>query len=219
MNTHEKLRIEDGWVIVPMVTMKRGERKIVLIGMLHVATMLFFETIMNRLIAYEKAGFQILYEEIENIPSAEKSTLDLLFEGLKKYDLYSQLDYIHIRPSWKSADVDQNFNENKDNNSNDIQETFDDAMLDPEKYIDTLLLPQLENPFLKIPNAEMVIDRRNKLATSIIIDYAKNANVATYWGCSHIPGMIDLLIQHEFEIDTTEWIRTININKLKTRNS
>lgn len=214
MKLQEIIRNEEDQIVIPIVTVKRGETSIVLIGMIHIASKDFFETVLSHLNIYEKSGFQILYEEVEAIPSAEKQILDSLFKGLQKYGLYSQLEYLHPRTSWKSADMTQEMSQNSDDDSL-YEENHNDDMSSPEKYIRNILLPQLENPSLEIPGFEVVINRRNEVAVRVILDHVEKTNVATFWGCSHLPGMIDLLGQAGFQIDTIEWIKVLDIENLR----
>lgn len=216
MKLHEIICNEQNRITVPIITLKRGEGTIILIGMIHVASEVFFKTIVSTLNKYEEAGFQILYEEVEGIPSTEKQTLDLLFKGLQKYELYSQLDFLRPRDSWKSADLnhamDTNFVSDSSHEGND-----GDVMRSPEKYIQNILLPQLENPSMDIPDFEKVINRRNEFAVRAILDCVEKANVASFWGCSHLPGMIGLLEQAGFQIDKIEWINALDIGNLKSQ--
>lgn len=215
MKFQEIIRNEQNQITVPIITLRRGERSVILMGMIHVASEDFFKTVVSHLNTYEEAGFQILYEEVEAIPSAEKQTLDLLFKGLQKYKLYSQLDYLRPNASWKSADLTQVMSTNFDDDSTQEESNIDD-MSSPEKYIRNILLPQLENPSLDIPGFEMVINRRNEFAVRAILDCVEKTDVATFWGCAHMPGMIDLLGQVGFQIDKIDWIKALNIGNLKS---
>lgn len=216
MKLEEIIRNEQNQITVPIITLKRGERSIILIGMIHVASEVFFKTVVSTLNKCEEAGFQILYEEVEGIPSAEKQTLDLLFNGLQKYGLYSQLDFLQPHDSWKSADLSQAMDINFDNGSSH-EENDDDDMRSPEKYIRNILLPQLENPSMEIPDFEMIINQRNEFAVRAILECAEKEGIATFWGCSHLPGMINLLEQAGFQIDKMEWINALNIGNLKSQ--
>ena len=214
MKLQEIIRNEQNQISVPVITLKRGGTSIVLLGMIHVASKDFFETVVSLLNEYEKDGFQILYEKVEAIPSAEKQTLDLLFKGLQKYKLYSQLDFLYPRVPWKRADMDQEMSINSCDDSLHVESDNDD-MSSPEKYIWNILLPQLENLFLDIPDFDVIINRRNEFAVRAILDYAEKTDVATFWGCSHLPGILDLLKQAGFQIDTIEWLKVLDIGNLK----
>lgn len=215
MKLEEIIQNEKNQILVPSVTLRRGERLLVLLGMLHVATQHFFKIILSRLETCENAGFLVLYEEVEGIPSAEKSKLDMLFKGLQKYNLYSQLDCILPRSSWKSADCVDQLIENDTGAGVAQDEGNDEDMNDPKKYICNILLPQLENPIQNIPNFEVVINQRNQFAVNIILSYVEKNNVVSFWGCAHLPGMINLLEQAGFKLENIEWNKALDVGELK----
>ena len=211
MHLDTELRIEHDKVLLPFISLEREARTVVVIGMLHVASRVFFEDILSRLDAYESAGFQILYEDIESVPSTSQESLDHLINGLEAYGLYSQIRCIQPKTSWASADVSI-----EDMRENFPQEGDDDEnMKDPKKYLHEILIPELQGIGPEIPNMGFVIDSRNESAVETILKYAEHGNVVTYWGCAHIPGIIHLLEQSSFSINSIEWVEAINLENLK----
>ncbi|QQR64482.1 hypothetical protein IPH92_02835 [Candidatus Kaiserbacteria bacterium] len=212
MQLDTELRIEQNKVLLPFITLKIGNKTIIIIGMLHVASRAYFEVVLSRLNSYESAGFKILYEDIESVPSASQENLDNLLKGLEMYGLYSQLSFIQPKTSWVSADVSP---EEMVKNFPQVED-YAENMKNPEKYLQEILLPELRGSGPEIPNIEFVINTRNQSAVNAILKHIENGNVATYWGCAHMPGMIHLLEQSSFTIKSIEWIEAIDIEKIST---
>lgn len=230
MKLEQIVRVERNRVSLPMVTLTRQKRQVVLIGMLHIASPRFFKFVMSRLCSYEQSGFRILYEAIDPHLKLESGLIekkylqkrleykrDVLFRRLKTFGLAYQSDHVQPKPTWDSADFTSDDWKRKNIDvipKNRAEVNRLDRRIDHPEIFVRLFIKGLRNmspeQLDKMKFGEVIVGQRNEVAVSAMLDHAKYGNVATYWGTGHLPGMINLLSEAGFAVEKIEWTPAIN---------
>ena len=231
MEFSQLFRVENNYVLMPTITMQRGKRIVVIMGMTHIASPQFYEEVTNRLQAFEKIGFKVLYEHVDSFlclsPSSPEEKqfqrcvadkLDELNKRLKVFGLGYQTYYLLPLPHWISADMTGDVLMSRvqsvatANRSQTI--FFDEALADPEKFVRKIAAQFINPPrFIKVPT--VVVDERDAIASKAILSHAADMNVVTYWGLYHLPGMSKLLADAGFVTKKIEWAPAFNLPRLK----
>lgn len=238
MGIGQVLKTEDGQISLPLVRLTRGKRMVVLVGMSHVAPPQFFMSVRERLLAYERSGFRILYEvidphltfEFESVKDQCRQEMARIvrrqfIDLLKEYDLVYQGDYLRPSPNWFSADLgDEDWKDGRFlpllrshlEKVSSHTPTRAEVQLFVRKFVD-FFSDQPRNVSAHQQNGEIIIDKRNKIAIASVLNHAECKNIATYWGVAHLPGMTNLLLKAGYEVGSIEWVHFFDLLQLKTK--
>ena len=223
MPLDEFVRIEGDKYQLPVVTMQRGERVVVLIGMMHIASPKFFTDVEVKLLKFERAGYKILYEfldpDVWAASPEEKVALQekrgKIVEALKPYGLTYQTAAISLRQSWVSADISekewQKDPQSHRSSVSNILESLDKLIEDPQPYLKQIEMGlrsahEYVNSFVSSPTGAFVLSFRDRAGVTKILEHVCVSNVATYWGAAHVPGFVRILEENGFKIVFVDWL-------------
>ncbi|MDB5265381.1 MAG: hypothetical protein JWM39_94 [Parcubacteria group bacterium] len=232
MQFSDVMRVIGTHLSVPEVTLKKEDRTIILIGMMHTAPVSFFTTIRERLLTLEENGFQVLYEAIdpswpEPVTDEQRMLHEHAYEQIKAWKnrllgigFAYQLDEIPILDSWYSADFSLEDWTRENPTRGPTQESvdrFERQPLDANNFIKDLIdtATQLESKKFSSSHLEKFVTRRDKHASKIILGYAENKNVVTFWGSAHLPGIEFLLAEAGYKAFHLDWIPVLDVTTYK----
>lgn len=237
MRFSDVMQLRGTQICVPQITLKKKDRTIILIGMMHTASIDFFSTVRERLLELEGGGFRVLYEFIDPpIPDPQTEEerewhrrADSLAEEFKKnfrkVGLYYQLDEIPILPSWHSADFSMEdwIRESPTRRINkESVEKFENnpALLrgNIDLFIQRLLALAAHSTSEELSKVHLGrLTNRDKFAARVILDHAKTNNVVTFWGSAHLPGIELLLKKAGYKVSETEWLPVLDTKTFKAK--
>ncbi len=228
MKLNEIIHIVDGHLQLPVITLAKKKRRVVLIGMMHIAPLVFFAEVSRRLFEYERAGYQVLREAIDPEPNlgssdARRMHKRLMFKmaklvrRLRDLKIGSQTDRIPIQATWVSSDMatDQICREvpslyNIDEMIRRIAR-FDYAIENPKRWVKQAVIEPILRGVEYEPHP-VIVNRRDEIAATSIIRHAEHDNVATYWGAAHIPGISQRLLDAGFTVESTDLLPTFALS-------
>lgn len=215
-------------IIVSEVHLARGEQEVVLIGMTHVAPVEFYRKVTRILEDYGRAGFAILYEDIDGVDNTLSSLLGDAFESIKdakramvqvlhQHGWEYQAEAIPVRPEWVySDDISALISTLKAEAHNERgwerilkerQARYAPFLENPEAIMASLV-PVLENRVSPIMTRsryyEAGMEFRNDHLVREIDSLSRTRPVVAWWGSSHIPGVFAGLKALGFKSSQTE---------------
>ncbi len=220
---------ENGRVSVPVVTLARRRRQVVLFGMSHIATPDFFSAVLSRLETYEKNGHRVLHEYMDPAVIARDSRAQQLHKrlefkdkklrkSLRRFGLAYQSDIIKPRDTWLPADMDsKRFFKSVPWIMPTRVKSCDHLIGHPNILVKSIirLYSNQDGVPLSSLDVSVIRDERDGVAVTNIVATAQHANVATFWGAAHIPGITTALIQeHGFSVVEEEWFEFLDLVKL-----
>lgn len=224
------LQVRQNRVFLPIYTLRRGEQIIVLVGMSHFASKEFFLDIEKKLLAHERQGFKVLYEAVGEIPTRtwwsdwilrwkcirQVRTVTIKLE--EQFGLAYQVRHLRPRKSWIHSDFTASLWRRLEPGfcySSDFLEKYVDLAQHPEKLA-AGFLEMFKKMEQEVPPSLIIRDRRDTFAVSKILENVTTHDVITYWGVTHLPGMIRHLSQAGFVISNTEYVLAVDLSTIKT---
>ena len=220
MRMKDVLLVQQNIVHVPMVTMARGKRKIVLIGVSHIASPDFYEWLCGTLDSYEDLGFQVLYEEIDTqfvTDSIDGQIFSVAIEEriqridalLSPFGLAYQSARFQPRASWISADfasVDwQQIFPNLGQMRRQALDVLDEIICDVKQKLIQPALDAWSDLDREVSIPPFMLKPRDELAVQTIRTYLKYSDIVLHYGAAHIPGIRRLLTRHGYKVVQTKW--------------
>lgn len=210
----------DGEILeTPLLVLTKEERTAVLIGMIHIAQPSFFEEVLGRLNAYERMGFAILYEDIEQIPktSEGKESMESIRAAYRRQGLVDQMSVIKPREKWLLADFPRErlvLVQEEVMALPEFKQAAELGKVDPDKLVQNFLQALYSTGSLDVSSMNFV-SSRDEYAAAVILDTLNTQDVATFWGASHLRGIAQRLMKQGYQVVNQEWLPAINKEKLR----
>lgn len=237
MELSQIFRIEDGVAFTPTITLKKKKRTVVLIGMCHIAEKRFFQEVQLLLNSFEVCGFQVMYEDeilcFGSSPDEKQMKLQyklnfkqkMFGKKLRKLGLAYQTDHIHKGPNWLSADFSP---KDWEREVPQLLSRFHAAVWRVSRIDRLVDHPEISLRNFKLmetnPPSEIntetgigrdLVGKRDAFATLKILEHTSCRNVVAHWGAAHLPGISEKLIDRGFVVDNIQWVRVMDLKKIK----
>ncbi len=211
--------LQENIVHTPHIELCKGSRKVVLMGVSHVGSPAFYDSITRQLDEYERNGYLVLYESVDghlglDLPASLplvpllKEKWKALDMALEPFGLAFQQARIYPAPSWILADLTTEEWKRLTPGLRSLDETVLhdwDGMIQKVSRLVEAIFTTFGNSDNEIRELFIIRDYRNQVAVQYILKYAAHSNIVTYWGASHIPGIRNLLVEQGYEVVNTSW--------------
>jgi hypothetical protein len=224
MKVKDFLQHRNGRLFVPILTLRKGKRRVVIVGVIHLATSQFFERIQALLEEYEAKGYIVLHEAIADSSSMARrshsksiykkamyknDTLMDRFEGL---GIMYQTRGIHVKSTWVNADqYSETLKRDRLPRITDdsILKSLDRGLSDVVSVVHNILLP-LFDPEHQLNVSRDLLERRNEYAVEMVLRYTQYSSVITFWGAAHVSGIRAGLETFGYELEEAEWVEAVS---------